>query len=360
MRSTAALSMAGQSIWVDNITRRMLDSGTLERYIRELSVVGLTSNPTIFEKAVTGSADYDAQIRQLKSAGRTDEDTFFELAISDLTRAADLFKGVHVRTGGVDGWVSLEVSPTLAYDTATTVKVAKALHAKAGRPNLYIKVPGTPEGLPAIEELTAAGIPINVTLLFTREQYLAAAEAYIRGLEKRVAAGQPPVVGGVASMFVSRWEKKTAPSLPANLKNTVGTAMAQRCYRAYVDLCSTDRWLALENRGARPQRFLFASTSTKDPTLRDCMYVEALAAARTVNTMPEETLLAFADHGTVRSVLAPGSDSHEATLSAVEKAGVDLAAAGAALQKEGADSFVASWRTLIAAIESKATTIQSA
>ncbi|MSR18577.1 MAG: transaldolase [Phycisphaerales bacterium] len=353
MQSTALLSMTGQSIWLDNITRSMLDSGTLERYIRDLSVVGLTSNPTIFEKAVKGGAEYDAQIRDLRAKGLTAEQTFFEIAIADLTRATDLFARVHARTGGVDGWVSLEVSPLLANDTVTTVAEAKSLWHKAGRKNLFIKVPGTKEGIPAIEELIASGVPINVTLLFSCEQYLAAAEAYLRGLERRVKVGQAPDVTSVASVFVSRWDRKASPLLPANLKETVGIAVARRCYNAYCNLYASDRWLTLEAAGARPQRLLYASTGTKDPKLSPSMYIEALASARTVNTIPEETLLAFAQQGKVGAVLSPTDASCESQLAEVTKAGVNLGRCADELQLEGRDSFNKSWNDLIATIEAK-------
>ena len=354
MRPTALIAMTGQSIWLDNITRKLLDSGQLATWIRELSVVGLTSNPSIFEKAVTGSADYDAQIRSLQAKASDPEATFFECAISDLTRACDLFKGVYERTGGVDGWVSLEVSPLLANDTAATVAQARSLHARAGRPNLFIKVPGTPEGIPAIEELVFEGISINVTLLFSKAQYLAAAEAYLRGLERRAAAGRSlTAVSSVASLFVSRWDRKTAPALPAALKNQAGIAVSRECYSAYCALCATDRWLALEAKGARPQRLLYASTSTKDPALSPTLYVEALLSPRTVNTMPEETLLASAKTARAGSVLAPGQTDWQKMLEAITAAGVNLEKAAAELQVEGRDSFNTSWRQLLAKIAEK-------
>ena len=355
MSSNALIAMAGQSIWLDNITRTLLDSGTLAQWIRDLSVVGLTSNPSIFEKAISGGSSYDTQISGLLAKGMAAEPIFFECAIADLTRACDLFKGVSDRTGGIDGWVSLEVSPLLAADTKATVAQAKSLHAKANRPNLFIKVPGTPEGIPAIEELIAAGISINVTLLFSKAHYLAAAEAYLRGLERRAAAGLPlTAVSSVASLFVSRWDKKTAPKLPANLKNTVGIAVSRECYHAYCEFYSSARWLALEGKGARPQRLLYASTSTKDPALSPTLYVESLLSARTVNTMPEETLLALSKSAVATAMLAPGDTSFRAALDAITKAGVDLAKAAAELQSEGCASFTASWNQLIAKIEEKA------
>ena len=352
-RATATLSIAGQSIWVDNITRSMLSSGRLAEYIRDWSVVGLTSNPTIFEKAIAGSNDYDGQIRELLAKGIDGEKLFFELAITDLTKAADLFKGVHERTGGIDGWVSLEVSPLLARDARTTVEQAVALHAKANRPNLFIKVPGTPEGLPAIEELTYRGIPINVTLLFSAKHYLAAADAYLKGLERRAKEGKHLRVESVASVFISRWEKKANAKVPDALKNKAGIAIGQTCYQAYAELYGSARFLALQDKGARPQRLLMASTSTKDPSLPDTMYVTALAAARTVNTMPEETLHAFHDHGTMEGMLRTDGGDGPATLAAMEKVGCGVDACALELQKEGADSFVKSWNDMLAKIAGK-------
>ena len=358
MRSTALLAMTGQSIWLDNITRKLLDSGQLATWIKDLSVVGLTSNPSIFEKAIVGSSDYDAQIRPLMSKGMKSEQIFFECAISDLIRACDLFKPIYDRTGGIDGWVSLEVSPLLANDTKATVAQARDLHARAKRPNLFIKVPGTPEGIPAIEDLIADGISVNVTLLFSKAHFDAASDAYLRGLERRAAAGLPlGVVSSVASLFVSRWDRKTAPKLPAELKNTVGIAVSRQCYNAYCALYASDRWLALEAKGARPQRLLYASTSTKDPALPQTLYVEGLASPRTVNTMPEETLIALSKGAAIKNVLAPGDTSWQNTLDAVKKAGVDLDACGKELQIEGRDSFDASWNELIAKIEAKATVL---
>lgn len=354
MSVTARLRQVGQSVWLDNITRRLLDSGTLARYIAESDITGLTSNPTIFEKAVSGSSDYDADVRAGAKRGSAPEEIFFGLAIADLARAADLFRHVHDRTGGLDGWVSLEVSPTLANDTASTVAQAKALHAKAGRRNLYIKVPGTREGVPAIEELIAAGIPINVTLLFSVEQYRAAAEAYLRGLERRTADGLKPDVCSVASLFVSRWDRAADATLPARLKNTVGIAIGGACYAAYLDLISSDRFKALEAKGAKPQRLLYASTGTKDPALRASLYVEALASPNTVNTMPEETLLAFAKEGRLGQLVPTDGAAAAARLDEVRKAGLDLAALAERLQIEGRDAFIKSWRDLIAVVEKKA------
>lgn len=353
MKPTALLSIAGQSIWLDNISRRLLTSGTLEKYIHEYSVVGLTSNPTIFEKSIAASRDYDDQIRELGSRGLDEEALFFELAITDLCQAADLFKATHERTGGVDGWVSLEVSPNLANDTQATIEQAVKLHAKAKRANLFIKVPGTPEGLPAIEELTYRGIPVNVTLIFSSDQYLDAAEAYLRGLERRHREGKHLRVESVASVFISRWDRKTTDRLPPSLKNRLGVAVGKECYRAYTERYATDRFLRLQNAGARPQRLLFASTSTKDPRLANTFYVTELGAPRTVNTMPEETLLAFQDHGRVEDLLRhDGGDSHRIVLDA-EKAGVSVKATAEQLQLEGRDAFKKSWEDLLEQIRTK-------
>src|SRR5215470_6493096 len=303
MKTTRKLHELGQSIWLDNITRDLLNDGTLRRYIDELSVTGLTSNPTIFDHAIKNSTAYDAAIREKLAKGRRGEDLFFELALEDLTRAAELFRPINERTAGVDGWVSLEVSPVLAHDTASTLAAAKSLHARAGRPNLFIKIPGTKEGLPAIEEAIFAGIPINVTLLFSREQYLAAADAFIRGIERRVAAGLSPEVGSVASVFISRWDAAVKNQVPEALHNQLGIAIAKRTYKAYRELLDSPRWQRAFNAGARPQRLLWASTGTKDPAASDVLYIRALAAPFTVNTMPEATLKALADHGALGGML---------------------------------------------------------
>ena len=349
-----ALADAGQSLWLDNITRALLDGGTLAGYINGgLAVTGLTSNPTIFDNAISKSTAYDADIRALAAKGLGVEELFFELAIADLARAADLFRPVHERTAAVDGFVSLEVSPLLAYDTASTLAAAKSLHAKAGRANLFIKIPGTPEGLPAIEAAIFAGVPVNVTLLFSTQQYLACAEAYLRGLERRVAAGLSPDVRSVASLFISRWDRAVTGKVPAELNNKLGVAVGTQAYKAYRDLLESDRWQRLENLGARPQRLLYASTGVKDPAAPDTLYVSALASPNTVNTMPEDTLLAFGDHGAVNGVLPRNGGDAEAVLAAFSKAGIDLAQLAATLQSEGAESFVGSWKHLLASIESK-------
>src|ERR1700758_685343 len=322
MKPTKQLHELGQSIWLDNITRDLLDNGTLERYIRELSVTGLTSNPTIFDHAIKNSTAYDDAIRKKLKEGKSGEALFFELALEDLTRAADLFRPIYDRTNGVDGWVSLEVSPLLAHDTASTLAAAKSLHARAGRPNLLIKIPGTKEGLPAIEEAIFAGVPINVTLLFSREQYAAAAEAFLRGIERRIDAGLKPDVGSVASVFVSRWDGAVTGKVPDTLRNRLGIAVALRTYKAYRDLLASPRWQRAFNAGARPQRLLWASTGTKDPKASDDLYIRALAAPFTVNTMPEGTLKAFADHGEVTHVMPPDGGDCEAVLAEFAKAGI--------------------------------------
>jgi transaldolase len=353
MNATQKLHALGQSLWLDNITRDLLTSGTLKRYIDELSITGLTSNPTIFDHAVARSHSYDDEIARLVASGKSEEALFFELAIADLTKAADMFAPIYQRTAGVDGFVSLEVSPLLAYDTAQTVAEARALHAKANRPNLFIKIPGTLEGLPAIEESIFAGVPVNVTLLFSRDDYLRAADAYMRGLERRVAAGKSPDVRSVASLFVSRWDKATLDKLPAELRDRLGIAVSQQAYASYRDLLDSDRWQWLEGMGARPQRLLFASTSNKDPQASDVLYMAALAAPNTINTMPEETLLAFSNHGDVDRPMRRDGDDCERVLASVARAGIDVTALSRQLQEEGAKGFVESWKDLLGAIATK-------
>jgi transaldolase len=360
MKATARLHDLGQSLWLDNITRDLLESGTLARYIAELSVTGLTSNPTIFDHAIKGSSDYDAAIRSKLKSGKSGENLFFELALADITRAADLFRPVHDRTRGVDGWVSLEVSPLLAYDTKTTLAAARDLSARAARPNVFIKIPGTKEGLPAIEEAIFAGVPVNVTLLFSREHYLAAADAYLRGVERRIAAGLAPDVGSVASLFVSRWDVAVAAKVPPALVNRLGIAIGQRAYRAYCDLVASPRYRRVMNAGGRPQRLLFASTGTKDPKASDVMYVEALAAPFTVNTIPEGTLLAAGDHAKIGAETPADGGDCEAVLGQFKAAGVDVDALAAQLQDEGAKSFVNSWNELMGVLAAKSATLGKA
>jgi len=353
MKATEQLQRLGQSLWLDNINRDLVVNGTLRRYVDELSVTGLTSNPTIFDHAIAHSASYDEEIRRQVVAGKKDEALFFELAIQDLTKAADMFAPIHERTAGVDGWVSLEVSPLLAHDTAKTVAEARALHARAKRPNLFIKIPGTLEGLPAIEEAIVSGVPINVTLLFSRDDYVRAADAYMRGLERRIAAGLSPDVRSVASIFVSRWDKAVLDKAPAELRDRLGIAVSQQSYKAYRDVLDSERWQRLEGWGARPQRLLFASTSTKDPKASDVLYIGALGAPNTINTMPEETLLAFAQHGAADRVLARDGGDCEQVLAAFIRAGIDVAALAGQLQIEGAKAFVDSWKDLLRSIETK-------
>jgi transaldolase len=360
MKATETLHDRGQSLWLDNITRELLQSGTLKRYIDEFSVTGLTSNPTIFDHAIKNSSAYDAAIRTKVKEGRSGEALFFELALEDLTTAADSFRPIWDRTRGVDGWVSLEVSPLLAHDTAGTLAAAQALRARAGRPNLLIKIPGTKEGLPAIEEAIFAGIPINVTLLFSHEHYLASADAFLRGIERRVAAGLQPEVGSVASVFVSRWDAAVKDRVPAALRNQLGIAIAKRTYKAYRALLGSTRWQRVFNAGARPQRLLWASTGTKDPGAPDILYVRALAAPFTVNTMPEGTLKALADHGAIGEMLPADGGDCEEVLARFAGAGIDVDALAAQLQDEGAKSFVGSWQELMDVIASKSAALGNA
>jgi transaldolase len=360
MKATQLLHNLGQSLWLDNITRDLLNSGTLERYIGEFSVTGLTSNPTIFDHAIKNSTAYDGAIRELLAKGKTGESLFFDLALDDLTRAADLFLPVYTRTNGVDGWVSLEVSPLLAHDTDRTIAATKELSARAKRPNLFIKIPGTKEGLPAIEEAIFAGVPVNVTLLFSREQYLAAAEAYLRGIERRIAAGLNPKVGSVASVFISRWDAAVAGKVPEGLNNRLGIAIAGRIYKAYLGLLNGPLSQRTFNAGAQPQRLLWASTGTKDPKASDTLYIKALATPFTVNTMPEGTLKALSDHGEIGPTMAADGGDCEAVLEQFAQAGVDVDALAARLQDEGAKSFVKSWNELMDVIASKSDALKKA
>jgi transaldolase len=353
MKATQLLHNLGQSLWLDNITRDLLESGALQRYVDELSVTGLTSNPTIFDHAIKNSSAYDKSIGDGSSKGKAGEELFFELALNDITRAADLFRPIYNRTNTVDGWVSLEVSPLLAYDTARTLAAAKQLFTRAARPNLLIKIPGTKEGLPAIEEAIFAGISVNVTLLFSREHYVAAAEAFVRGIERRMDAGLNPNVGSVASVFVSRWDAAVADKVPAALRNQLGLAIAKRTYKAARELLSSPRWQRIYNAGARPQRLLWASTGTKDPTASDILYVKGLAAPFTINTMPEKTLLALATHNELGSILPADGGDCEESLAEFAKSGIDVNALAANLQDEGAKSFAKSWNELMAVIASK-------
>jgi transaldolase len=358
MKATELLQNLGQSIWLDNITRDLLNSGTLKRYIDDLSVTGLTSNPTIFDHAIKNSAAYDTVIAAQLQNGKSGEELFFELALDDLTRAADQFRPIYDKTNGVDGWVSLEVSPMLAHDTMSTLREARELYAQAGRPNLFIKIPGTKEGVPAIEEAIFAGIPVNVTLLFSREQYLAVAEAFVRAIERRIDAGLNPNVGSVASVFVSRWDAAVASKAPEALRNRLGIAVAMRTYQAYRSLLDSPRWQRVFNAGARPQRLLWASTGTKDPKASDILYVKALAAPFTVNTMPEATLKALAEHTELGPILSLDGGDCEEVLTQFATAGIDIDALAAQLQDEGAKTFVKSWNELMEVIKSKSAAIQ--
>jgi transaldolase len=360
MKITETLHDRGQSLWLDNITRDLLENGTLVRYIDELSVTGLTSNPTIFDHAIKNSSAYDAAIRKKVKEGKSGEDLFFELALEDLTRAADLFRPIWDRTRGVDGWVSLEVSPLLAHDTPSTLAAAKALHTRAGRPNLLIKIPGTKEGLPAIEEAVFAGVPINVTLLFSPAHYMAAAEAFMRGIERRVADGLQPEIGSVASVFISRWDAAVGDRVPDVLRNQLGIAIAKKTYKAYRTLLGSPRWQRVFNAGARPQRLLWASTGTKDPGASDILYIKALAVPFTVNTMPEGTLKAFADHGALGGILTADGGDCEEVLARFASAGIDVDALASQLQDEGAKAFVKSWRELMDVIAGKSAALAKA
>jgi transaldolase len=360
MKATQKLHELGQSLWLDNITRDLLTKGALKHYVEDLSVTGLTSNPTIFDHAIKNSSAYDDAIRKKLKEGRSGEGLFFELALEDLTQAADLFRPIWEKTNGVDGWVSLEVSPLLAHNTASTLAAAKELHARAKRPNLFIKIPGTKEGLPAIEEAIFAGVPINVTLLFSREQYVAAAEAFLRGIERRIHAGLNPNVGSVASVFISRWDVAVMNKVPEALRDRLGIAIAERTYKAYRALLGTPRWQRVYNAGARPQRLLWASTGTKDPKASDVLYIKSLAAAFTINTMPEGTLKALAEHGDVGRLLPVDGGDCEAVLAEFARAGIDTNALAAQLQDEGAKSFVKSWKELMEVIASKSDALAKA
>ena len=353
MNATQQLHDLGQSLWLDNITRSLLTSGTLARYIKHFALTGLTSNPTIFEHAIGKSDAYDEAIRRLAGTAEPDEALFFGLAIEDLTRAADLFRPAFDASGGVDGWVSLEVSPLLADDSAKTIAAAARLHVRAARPNLFIKIPGTPAGIAAIEESIFAGVPINVTLLFSCAQYVAAAEAYLRGIERRIAAGRGPLVDSVASLFVSRWDVATHDKLPPPLRNRLGIAVAKQTYRAYRDLLASPRWRKLAAAGARTQRLLWASTGTKDPAAPDTLYIEALAAPDTIDTIPEKTLAAFADHGKIGPSMPQDGGDADAVIAECRRAGIDDAALALDLQRDGAAAFSKSWHELLGGIRAK-------
>ena len=353
MNTTQQLHDLGQSIWLDNITRPLLNSGGLRRYIDEFSVTGLTSNPTIFDQAIGNTDAYDDSIHDKAKAGQRGEELFVELALEDLRRAADLFRPVYDSTNGADGWVSMELSPLLVNDTPQSIDAAARIYRQADRPNLFVKIPGTPEGVPAIEESIFAGVPINVTLLFSREQYVASAEAYLRGIERRLAAGLDPLVASVASLFVSRWDKAVSDRVPADLRNRLGISIAARTYKAYRELLASPRWRTLAAAGARPQRLLWASTGTKDPQASETLYVEALAAPDTINTIPERTLHAFAEHGELKGAMAEDGGDAEAVLARFTQAGIDLDALAIHLQHDGTKAFVKSWQELLQRIDDK-------
>jgi transaldolase len=351
--NTKKLHTLGQSLWLDNITRQMLDDGTLARYIAELSISGLTSNPTIFEHAICKGHAYDEQIAVLAREGRSGDELFLSLALHDLRRAADLFRPIHDSTSGVDGWVSLELSPLFVDDAATSIQAAARLFAAAARPNLYIKIPGTKAGVEAIEESIFAGVPINVTLLFSREHYVASAEAYLRGIERRIGAGLDPKVESVASLFVSRWDVAVKDRIAPERRNRLGIAIARRTYKAYRELLASARWQKLAAAGAHPQRLLWASTGTKDPGAADTLYVEALAAADTINTIPDKTLLAYADHGKLAAPMPLDGGDAETVIAAFRREGIDVDALAERLQKEGAEAFAKSWQRLLAGLDAK-------
>lgn len=357
MNATQRLHDLGQRLWLDNISRGLLRDGTLARYIRDLAVTGLTSNPTIFDRAIQSGDFYDDAIRAKARDGKLGEGLFFELALEDVVEAADLFRPIHDASGGVDGWVSLEVSPLLADDTAATTKAAANLYERAQRPNLFIKIPGTAAGLPAIEETIFAGVPVNVTLLFSREQCMAATEAYMRGIERRIAAGLDPRVASVASVFVSRWDAAIADTVSGHFRDGLGIAVAKRIHKAHSDVLASTRWLRLAALGAPTQRLLWASTGCKDPAAPDTLYVEALAMPETINTMPEKTLLAFADHGTVKDALPIDDDATEWTISEYTRQGIDHDALAADLQREGTQAFATSWADLMSRIREKSQTL---
>ena len=360
MKPTRQLHDLGQSLWLDNITRELLDNGTLRRYIEDFSITGLTSNPTIFEGAIGSGNAYDAGIREKARAGKSGEALFIELALEDLRRAADLFAPVFDASHHIDGWVSMEVSPLLLSDTDGSIKAARQIHQQANRPNLFVKIPGTPEGIPAIEESIFAGVPINVTLLFSREQYLAAADAYLRGIERRIAAGLDPQIASVASLFISRWDKAVSEKVPVHLRNTLGIAIGRRTYRAYRELLAAPRWQKLAAAGARPQRLLWASTGTKDPAASETLYIEALAAPDTIDTIPEKTLHAFAEHGALKGTMALDGGDAELILANFAQSGFDIDSLARQLQHEGGRAFVKSWKELLQRIADKSAAIAAA
>lgn len=359
MKPTQQLHNLGQSIWLDNITRELIDNGNLRRYIENFSITGLTSNPTIFDNAIGSGHVYDLPIQEKNHPGKSGEAIFIELALEDLRRAADLFRPIFVASNGIDGWVSMEISPVLVNDTDGSIKAARQIHQQADRANLFVKIPGTPEGIVAIEELIFAGVPINVTLLFSHEQYLAAAEAYLRGIERRIAAGLDPQIASVASLFISRWDTAVNDKVPANLRNQLGIAIAKQTYRAYCDLFASNRWQKLADAGAPMQRLLWASTGTKDPNASDTLYIEALAATDTINTMPEKTLHAYAEHGAPAEAMDSEGDDAITLLATFSRHGIDIHSLAEQLQREGAEAFVRSWQQLLKRIADKSSAVRT-
>lgn len=350
---TFNLHRQGVSLWLDNITRKMLDNGVLQQYITEFSVTGLTSNPSIFEAAIAKTGDYDEAIRKGSNDGLSDEEVFFNLAIEDIQRAADLFLPAYKATNGLDGYVSIEVSPLLAFDAENTIKAAKAIHDKVNRPNVFIKIPGTRQGLRAIERSIAEGIPINVTLLFSAEQYEAAANAYLKGVESRIEKGLNPDIRSVASVFISRWDKAVADKTPDGLKNKLGLAVSHKIYYSYLIFLGSQRIHKAMNSGVMPQRLLWASTGTKDPNASDILYVKNLVVPYTVNTIPENTLHAFADHGDSSQLMPGNIIEAEEIISQFKDLSVDYFQLAEQLQSEGAEAFRKSWYNLLESIALK-------
>jgi len=366
MNPLVALGELGQSPWYDYITRDLMTTGELARLIAADGLRGMTSNPTIFEKAIAGSRLYDAEVRGLAEAGRSAQEIFEHLAVADVRAACDAFAGVHQATGGGDGLVSLEVSPALAHDTEATIREAERLWRSLDRPNAMIKIPGTREGLPAIAHCIGAGVSVNVTLLFSVERYAEVIEAFLEGLERRLAAGLPlRAITSVASFFVSRVDGKVDPLLdalgdPKGLRGRIAIANACAAYRLFEWSLGTPRWDRLAKAGARPQRPLWASTSTKDPRYSDVHYVEALVAPRTVNTLPPETFAAYRDHGHPAVRIQEGVAAAPGQLRALADLGIDLGAITRELEADGVAKFAASYGALLAGIEAKAAVLAEA
>jgi transaldolase len=355
MNATSKLQELGQSLWLDNISRNMIDTGLLQTYISDFSITGLTSNPSIFTKAVAGGSDYDAQIASERATGATPEEIVLRLMVQDLRRAADLFAPIHKATSGKDGWVSIEVSPYLINDAKGSLEWAQRLHAQMDRANAFVKIPGTQQGAVAIEEAIFQGIAINVTLLFSRDQYVAVAEAYMRGIERRIDGGLDPKVRSVASVFVSRWDAAAAKQGRADLRNRLGLAVAADVWDAYQSILASERWQTLAKAGAMPQTLLWASTGVKDPEADDTLYITALAAPETINTMPDATLRAFADHGAVGKGGTLDREAGAKLRRVATEGGLDLDALAGKLQVDGGDAFVTAWDELLKRVEGKVT-----